>query len=443
MKDKVKNVFILLLNAVHAGKLYTEEHPLFQDFVAKLFTQLQDLFGQRREIVLGIVDGELAWEKEIFFDLSQKPGSLRGFLEERRIERIVFHQGLNPEELGRFIAHVSRMKKAESADSREDFVIEGVQNIRLSRLRAAEDIPTDAAPPDIGRQYREIADNVSQSLNAVLREEEIDALDLRFSILNVMENFLGRHQELLGLISIQEKDPLTYIHLLNVSLLSMFFASRLNFGKNEVLDIGTAALFHDMGKLAVASGILQKKGKLDGLEFEQIQDHPLLGAKILFDYRETLGALSMVVAFEHHLRYDGGGYPQLRFPRKPHIASQIVSLCDVYDALSLRRSYKEDFPPDKIHEVLAADRGKAFDPNLVDRFFQAVGVWPVGTLLLLDDYRVAIVREAEENDIRRPRIEVVSPEKSREKFALVDRPEIRILEALHPQKSGKPYLHLI
>jgi HD-GYP domain-containing protein (c-di-GMP phosphodiesterase class II) len=198
-----------------------------------------------------------------------------------------------------------------------------------------------------------------------------------------------------------------------------------------------------MGKLAVASGILKKKGKLAGMELEQIQDHPLLGAKILFDYRESLGALSIVVAFEHHLRYDGGGYPHLRFPRKPHIASQIVSLCDVYDALALRRSYKEDFPPEKIHEIITADRGKAFDPLLVDRFFQAVGVWPVGTLLLLDDYRVAIVREAEENDIRRPRIEVVSPEKSREKFALVDRPEIRILEALHPQGAGKPYLHLI
>jgi HD-GYP domain-containing protein (c-di-GMP phosphodiesterase class II) len=443
MKDKVKSLFILLLNTLHAGKIYAEDHPLFREFTAKLYAELQDVFKQRREIVLGIVDGELAWEKEIYFDLSHKPGSLRGFLEDRQIERIVFQQGLNEDELNRFIAHVSRMKKSAPADQAEDFAVEGVHHIRLGRLRAAADDPAAAPPPEIGRQYEEIADNVAQSLNAVLREEEIDALDLRFTILNVMENFLGRHQELLNLISIREKDALTYIHLLNVSLLSMFLASRLNFGKNEVLEIGAAALFHDMGKLAIASEILQKEGKLDLEELAQIQDHPILGAKILYDYQETLGPLSVVVAFEHHLRYDGEGYPKVRFPRKPHVASQIVALCDVYDALALRRSYKDDFPPDKIYDVVIAERGKAFDPRLTDRFFEVVGVWPVGTLILLDDYRVAVVREVEEKDIRRPRIEVISPEKQRETFALIDRPEVKILEALHPQKNGKPYLHLI
>jgi HD-GYP domain-containing protein (c-di-GMP phosphodiesterase class II) len=446
MKDKIKECFTLLSNAIQAGKIYAEDHPVYRDFVAKLFAHLQVILGQKRDVILGVVDGELAWEDEIFFELSRKPGSLAGFLVGRRIEQIAFRQGLTFDELSRFVAFLSRMRKPGPEAEPQEVAIDGVENIRIGRLRAAAESaagPTEEPPPGILVQFRESLESATRSLTNVLQEEEVDALDLRFSLFNVMENFAGRHQELLNLISVKEKDVLTYVHLLNVSLLSMVFAARLNYGRDDIMDIGAAALFHDIGKLAVESEILQKKGKLDDREIDRMRDHPVLGARLLLGYREAIGPLAVIVAFEHHLREDLTGYPQVRFPRKPHVASQIVSLCDVYDALALRRAYKEDLPPDKIHAAMTAERGKAFDAGLLDRFFEIMGVWPVGTLVLLNDYKVAVVRAAEEKDIFRPRIEVIAPEEYREVIALTDRPELSIVEALHPQTRGRPYVHLL
>ena len=248
-------------------------------------------------------------------------------------------------------------------------------------------------------RYKGSLDFASHSLKAVLNREEVDFLDLRFNILNVMENFMGRHQELLNLVSVKDKDLVTFVHLLHVSVLSMSFASKLGFAKDDVLDLGIAALFHDVGKLHISSEILKKDGKLADRRVRPHQGTSFSGFVILQGYQEALGILPAVVAFEHHLRFDGKGYPKVPYPRPPHAASLIVSLCDVYDALTQKRSYKTDYPPDKVYEIMSLEKGKLFDPALLERFFQVIGVWPIGAIVMLTDGRIAVVREVNEQDI--------------------------------------------
>ena len=444
MKDKVKTCFLYLMNAVQAGKIYSEDHPKFKEFTERLYTVLQDILREKKELVLGIVGGELAWENEIFFSLTQKLNSLIHFLIESGIERIVFQQGLRLEELSQFIAFLTRTKRLEKIDEQEYFSLHGIQNIRAGKLRAlARAGEGRNKSEETQDRYENSLKAVSHSLNVVLEEEDIDYLDLRFNILSVMESFMGRHQELLNLISVKEKDLVTFIHLLNVSLLSMHFATKLGFAKDEALDIGIAALYHDIGKLSISRKILQKKSKLAEKEFLRMQDHPLLGAIILDGYKESLGILPQVAAFEHHLRYDLSGYPKVAYPRSPHVSSLMISICDVYDALSLKRSYKKDYPPDKIHDLMVLERGKLFDPRLLDNFFQFMGVWPVGTIVSLSDRSVAVVRETNENDIYAPKVEIISPERRPEILNLAKNKDLTISEALNPFGSGKDYLPFI
>jgi hypothetical protein len=121
----------------------------------------------------------------------------------------------------------------------------------------------------------------------------------------------------------------------------------------------------------------------------------------------------------------------------------MVSICDVYDALALKRSYKKDYPPEKIYELMTLERGKIFDPQLLDKFFQFMGVWPVGTLVSMSDGRVGVVRAANELEIERPSVQILAPENAGEVVDLAQRPEIRILESLNPQAEGAPYLPLM
>lgn len=440
MKDKVKICFVHLMNALQAGRIYTEDHPKFKEFVDRLYGAIQEVLAQRKELVMGIVSGELAWEDEIFFNLTQKMGPLISFLEENRIERVIFQQGLRAEELRQFITFLTRVKKAEKVTEEEYFTLHGINNIRAGRLRAQDkEESKEEAALKLQTKFKNSIEAVTHSLNVVLEEEEIDYLDLRFNILNIMEDFFGRHQELLNLVTVKQKDLITFVHLLNVSLLSMFFGAKLQLAKDDVLDLGIAALYHDIGKLYISRKILNKKTKLDDEEFVQMKDHPYQGAKILDGYKDSLGILPPVVAFEHHLRYDLNGYPKAAFPRKPHLASLLVSICDVYDALALKRSYKRDYPPDKIYEVMSLEKGKIFDPELLDKFFQFIGVWPVGTLVLLSDRRVAVVREVHEQDAFRPIIEIVAPERQGETVNLFERADLAIFQALNPRGDGKKY----
>jgi putative nucleotidyltransferase with HDIG domain len=204
----------------------------------------------------------------------------------------------------------------------------------------------------------------------MLNDENIDYLELRFSLLNFMEYFSGGHQELLNLVSMKRKDLATFLHLLNVSLLSMYFSARLGYSKEDVLEIGVAGLFHDIGKLSVARKLIKKKEKLEEEEFAKMKHHSILGAQILFKYADQVGILPVVAAFEHHIRYDGKGYPKLAFPHSPHPVSQIISVCDVYDALSLKRTYKKDFPPLKIYNIMIKEEGSYFDPELLESYFK-------------------------------------------------------------------------
>ena len=443
MKTDVKNVFIGLLNAIQAGKIYSEGHPTFKEFVDVLYLRLVEHLGEKMEIILGIIEGELAWEDEIYFELSQRLKSLVEFLQECGINRIIFRPGLRPDELSAFIAFLTRPGKRRSLESQETDELQGLENIHVGKLRARAAGPAKGDRERHAR-YEGSLEFASRSLTAVLNKEEIDFLDLRFNILNVMENFMGRHQELLNLMSVKEKDLITFVHLLHVSVLSMSFASKLGFAKDDVLDLGIAALFHDVGKLHISSEILKKEGKLADDEFARIKDHPLLGSMILQGYQDALGILPAVVAFEHHLRFDRKGYPKVPYPRPPHAASLIVSLCDVYDALAQKRSYKTDYPPNKIYEIMILEKGKLFDPALLDRFFQVIGVWPIGTIVMLTDGRIAVVREVNEQDILKPKVEVVHPEASGEIIDLFEEKDgLQVREALNPMGKGQKYLEHI
>jgi HD-GYP domain-containing protein (c-di-GMP phosphodiesterase class II) len=444
VRDKIKICFIYLMNAIQAGKIYTGDHPKFREYLNRLYTIVQEILEDRKELILGIIGGEAAWEDEIFFHLRGKLGLLIDFLEKNGVERIIFQQGLRPEELREFIIFLTRVKRQQKISEQEYFNLHGIQNIRAGKLRTMVRGEGVAAEAEATRtRYEGSVRTVSHALNVVLENEEVDYLDLRFNILGIMEDFVGRHQELLNLVSVKRRDLVTFVHLLNVTLLAMFFGSKLQFAKDDVLDLGIAALYHDVGKLYISLKVIQKDSKLSDSEFLQVRDHPLLGARILEGYKDALGILPIVVCYEHHLRHDQTGYPKSRYARKPHPASMMVSICDVYDALALKRSYKKDYPPEKIHELMMLEKGKIFEPQLLDKFFQFIGVWPVGTLVEMSDRRIGVVRSQAESDVERPSVQVLAPENAGEIVDLEERREVRILRSLNPQGEGARFLPLL
>ena len=446
MLSDTKKSVIHLFSAVQTGKLYSNAHPKFHDAIEKAHNSLKEALENKTELVIGMVDDEVACEEEIYFDLSQRFKSSILYFLERNIEKVYIHTSFDRDELSKFVSLLSTSKKDLQADAQKLLALQGIRNIKTGRIKDYSLLQMDGTDDweTLRKLYNTSIDAYTQALDKVLNLEELDHLDLRFNVLNMMENFIGRHQEIMNLIEIKRKDLLTFVHLLNVSILAMHLSSKLGLMKDDVLDVGVAALFHDIGKIYISSKILRKKSSLTEREFSKIKDHTILGSRILCEYRDSMGYLPAVVAFEHHLRYDLSGYPKLTHLKKPYIASFIVSICDVYDALAQRRTYKKDSPPNEIYETMIKEKEKLFHPQILDRFFEVIGVWPVGTIISLSDQSIAVVRENNESDIFCPKVEVISPIQNKRFVDLEkEKGKLKIEKALNPFGKGKEFIDFV
>jgi putative nucleotidyltransferase with HDIG domain len=194
--------------------------------------------------------------------------------------------------------------------------------------------------------------------------------------------------------------------MVNVSILTMGQARGLGIDGALLREFGLAALMHDIGKVKTPTEILHKPDKLDDREFAIMKRHTVDGAEILRRTPE-MPTLAPIVAFEHHLRLDGTGYPDRVNRGQLNLATMLCGIADVYDAMRSQRAYQQAFPTDRILAVLQRNDGKQFDQNLVRRFAQLVGIYPAGNLVRLKTGEIGVVVKAYAPDPYRPRVKVL------------------------------------
>ncbi len=192
---------------------------------------------------------------------------------------------------------------------------------------------------------------------------------------------------MIPLVDLKGYDQYTTTHSLNISVLSMALGEFLGLDSKYVRRLGVAGLLHDIGKTKVPRELLNKSGKLDAEERAAIELHPVEGARILIQ-REANMDLAATVAYEHHIRFDGGGYPVRRFRRPCHPASNLVHLCDVYDALRTHRPYRKAWGQERVLDYIEESMGSEFDPTLGKAFLEMMHRW--GSRL----YRVTSTEDA-------------------------------------------------
>ena len=201
-----------------------------------------------------------------------------------------------------------------------------------------------------------------------------------------------RHpQALIGLTRLRSKDEYTYVHSVAVSALIVNFARHLGLSPQDARELGVAGLLHDVGKMVVPGRILHKPGALTEEELALVRTHPEQGYRLLTE-GEGMSDIALDVARHHHERMDGGGYPLRLRGDEISLHARIAAICDVYDALTSRRPYKEAWTP---AEAIGRMRGWEghFDPALLFRFMGSVGVYPVGMLVRLRSNRLGVVMD--------------------------------------------------
>ncbi len=211
---------------------------------------------------------------------------------------------------------------------------------------------------------------------------------------------------LVALTAMRNYDNYTFTHMVNVSILTMGQARALGIEGQLLREFGLSALMHDIGKVKTPKEILNKPDKLTDDEFTIMRRHVVDGAEILRRTPE-MPILAPVVAFEHHLRIDGSGYPIGVKRDGLNLGTMLCGISDVYDAMRSQRSYQQAFPTDRILAVLKRNDGTQFDQHLVRRFVQLLGIYPPGNLVRLSTGEIAVVTQVHAPDPYRPRVRVL------------------------------------
>jgi len=216
--------------------------------------------------------------------------------------------------------------------------------------------------------------------------------------------------ELDSLISIRKYDEYTYLHCLNVARLSVQLGERLGFDTEMLIDLGWAALLHDLGKLRVPLDILNKVKSFSATELAIMQSHPLESISTFSELQPVTidGLRRLSAAFEHHQRYDLKGYPRVKTKLHLHPFSRIVAVTDTFDAMTTDRIYQRRVLPDVALKIMSQGFGTIFDPLVLQAFITCMGVYPVNTLVRLSDGNLGIViNYHEDSPLDRPVIRLL------------------------------------
>lgn len=212
------------------------------------------------------------------------------------------------------------------------------------------------------------------------------------NIKDIVSHIMASPKTAPKLMSFCTYDEYTFMHSINVGVLFSYCLVGL-MPQNAIEEFAFAATLHDIGKTRVPLSIINKPTKLTDEEFTIMKNHPDFGVQIIKDEGLEVHPYAMKVIQDHHQKYDSTGYPGRKSYSEVNMQSHLAAVCDVYDALTTRRSYKEAMPFNKAIQIIISGSGSHFHPDVVNLFLKRIGLYPIGTILELDTHEIGVVTD--------------------------------------------------
>ncbi len=270
------------------------------------------------------------------------------------------------------------------------------------------------------------------------------------AVQSIVDQVLNDETSMIGMTQLRDYDEYTFTHCVNVCILAVVLGQKLGLSKIQLYELGLGALFHDIGKQRIPAEITNKPTGLTEEEWKLMQQHPTEGLLELFQMRglTEVPYRAMLLAYEHHMKLDLTGYPRNRRQRTPRLFSRVVATVDGFDAATSRRSYQsQPWPPEEVLREMRENPTRGFDPLLVKAFINVTGVFPVGTLAILDTYELAVVVAKNADKLHQPYVKIVSDSLGimvsnpptvdlSETDPATDKPKRSIIKTVSPEKYG-------
>jgi putative nucleotidyltransferase with HDIG domain len=391
-----------IASGTRAAQLYAPDHPLVTRNMDGLVDVLRQLHQSLPSVVVGIVGEDFVVADTPMPKVSASMSDLIKRLKAGSVERIAFERGVAAAELVELTHGLAKLAPGTDAERALSSA-----HVRVGRLKADDDrdgIKSDMAA--IRQLYSNAVAAAEVAWESAATEGVPDAPAAVRTVEGLADAVTQNRTALVALTAMRNYDDYTFTHMVNVCILTMGQARALGIEGKLLREFGLSALMHDIGKVRTPKEVLNKPDKLTDDEFAIMKRHVVDGAEILRRTPE-MPILAPVVAFEHHLRVDGSGYPAGVSRSALNLATTLCSISDVYDAMRSQRAYQTAHPTDRILAVLKRNDGSQFDQHLVRRFVQLLGIYPPGNLVRLNTGEIAVVLRVHAPDPFRPRVRIL------------------------------------
>ncbi len=406
--------------ALRAVKLYPVENAAVQKALAELTAHSRELIGDEGELELRM-SGEF-----IFINQTRLRLDLDNFASFSHLLALFRATGIGTLTVGEAVAAKDwlvflSLLQAPGVDDPAERLNQLMEKLAGAAIKAFTISPPvgggeankEKAKERAKRTYQQSVAATRDLMTSVRIGGSPNIKKIKRVVQGIVDQILSEETSLIGLTTIRDYDEYTFTHSVNVCIFSVALGKRLGLSKLQLYDLGMAALFHDIGKSRVPQSILNKSGGLTDDEWRLIASHPWLGVLALFQVRgaQELPYRSMVVAYEHHMKRDLTGYPRPIRERQLSMFSKIVAIADGFDAATSRRSYQTvPFTPAQVMLEMRDNPRRGMDPVIVKAFINLTGIYPVGTLVVLDTFELGIVHAVNplQDMLSRPIVRVIS-----------------------------------
>ena len=413
-----------LLTAIYvvlrSMRLYPAENVQVQQAIDDLHAQMVTLLESEGAFDLHI-SGDFFFlnEARLRLDLSNFStfGNLASVLTSHGIGEVVVVPGVDREEWVPFVTLLLENPKDDPFPAFVDRLSQTpVEHIDVQppaeSSHAPELIERDALAEAKGT-YAQSVKVAKDTLTGVRLGKAVNARKVKRAVQSIVDQVLDDESSMVTMTTLRGFDEYTFTHSVNVCIFSVVIGQRLGFTKLQLYELGLGALLHDIGKMRVDTEIINKAGGLTEAEWTQLKDHPTEGLLLLFEMAgfADVPFRQMLMAYEHHMKIDLSGYPQNERTRKLGLFSKIVAVADGFDAGTSVRSYQyEPWPPDEVLKEMRDNPRRGFDQLIVKALITSTGVYPVGTLVILDTHELAVVSKthSEIEHLHRPMVKVIS-----------------------------------
>ncbi|MEP6690293.1 MAG: HD domain-containing phosphohydrolase [Gemmatimonadaceae bacterium] len=357
-----------LAQALATMSLYSGEHPARTRALDMAYGQLKELQRTVARPYYSFLSGDVIFCQQPLAGVKDWPWGPR--LSSVGIQRVEFHEAIDRDEFEGFLDEVLARLSLLAGDIPATAKLANFKSVRFGAvgLKGEADAPVESnASASLDYGLGEEIAALSWLNTQIESGENVPRTEAEAVVRSLPLAMRGDNLLVLPLLRLRASHEYRAVHAINVSVLAMAVANDLDLSARDVHAFGLSGLLYDLGMARLPKEIVTKIGPLDDEERALLQLHPIEGARLIMKSDRAL-ELAAAVAFEHHIRPDGTGYPQARVPRTPHYASRLIRVCDVYDALRTERPFRPAWASETALYYIELYAGTEFDPDVAQTF---------------------------------------------------------------------------